>query len=162
MDPTPKYTIGLAHGKFNTKSISNCNFSLALKRKMYKTSMKNLRIHKLPFKNVIFLAIECKMHLKIQQKLRCLSCISKQTMRSAIKKTRLNSSMDDFLMKSFPSSTKKKNWAFFWTFSFYFLSLNGVFLTLKCRTLGLTPPHGDCVAAILLKMEIFHWGFQIW
>ena len=70
--------------------------------------MKNLRIHKLPFKNVIFLATECKMYLKIQQKLRCLSCISKQTMRSAIKKTRLNSSMDDFLMKSFPSSTKRK------------------------------------------------------
>ena len=75
---------------------------------MYKTSMKILRIHKLPFKNVIFLAIECKIHLKIQQKLRYLSSISKQTMRPAVKKTRLNSSMDDFLMKSFPPSTKRK------------------------------------------------------
>ena len=70
--------------------------------------MKKLKIHKFPFKNVIVLAIECKMYLKIQQKLRCLGCISKQTMRSALKKTRLNSSKDDFLMNSFPSSTKRK------------------------------------------------------
>ena len=118
--------------------------------------MKNLRIHKLPFKNVIFLAIECKMHLKIQKKLRCLSCISKQTMRSAIKKTRLNSSMDDFLMKSFPSSTKRKlSFLSFWTFSFHFLSLNGVFLTLKCRTLGLTPPHGDAWQPFCWKWKSF-------
>ena len=98
--------------KFNTKSISNrgtfCNFSLAPKRKIYKTSMKHLKIHKFPFKNVIVLAIECKMYLKIQQKLHCLGRISKQTMRSVVKKTRLNSSKDDFLMKSFPSSTKRK------------------------------------------------------
>ena len=60
--------------------------------------MKHLKIHKFPFKNVIVLAIECKMYLKI----------SKQTMRSVVKKTRLNSSKDDFLMKSFPSSTKRK------------------------------------------------------
>ena len=53
-------------------------------------------------------AIECKMYLKIQQNLRWLGCISKQTMGSAVKKTRLNSSKDDFLMKSFPSSTKRK------------------------------------------------------
>ena len=38
--------------------------------------------------------------------------------------------------------------------SFYFLSFNGVFLTLKCRTLALIPPHGDGAAAILLKMDI--------
>ena len=54
--------------KFNTKSISNrgtfCNFSLALKRKIYKTSMKHLKMHKFTFKNVIVLAIECKMYLK--------------------------------------------------------------------------------------------------
>ena len=58
--------------KFNTKSISNwgtfCNFSLAPKRKIYKTSMKHLKIHKFPFKNVIVLAIECKMYLEIQQR----------------------------------------------------------------------------------------------
>ena len=71
--------------------------------------MKKLKTHEFPFKNVIVLAIECKkMYLKIQQKLRCLGYVSKQTMRSAVKKTRLNSSKDDFLMKSFPSSTKRK------------------------------------------------------
>ena len=47
------------------------------------------------------------MYLKIQQKLRCLGCISKQAMRSAVKKTRLNSAKDDFMLKSFPSSTIK-------------------------------------------------------
>ena len=54
--------------KFNTKSISNqgtfCNFSLAPKRKIYKASMKHLKIQKFPFKNVIVLAIEYKMYLK--------------------------------------------------------------------------------------------------
>ena len=74
--------------------------------------MKHLKIHKFPFKNVIVLAIECKMYLKIQQKLHCLGCTSQQTMPSVVKKTRLNSSKDDFLMKSFPSSTKRKlSWA---------------------------------------------------
>ena len=98
--------------KFNTKSISNrgtfSNFSLAPKKTIYKTSMKHLKIHKFPFKNVIVLAIECKMYLEIQQKLHCLGCISKQTMRSVVKKTGLNFSKDDFLMKSFPYSTKRK------------------------------------------------------
>ena len=98
--------------KFNTKSISDrgtfCNFSLAPKRKIYKTSMKHLKIHKFPFKNLIVLSIECKMYLKIQQKRHCLGCFSKQTMRFVVKKTRLNSSKDDFSMKSFPSSTKRK------------------------------------------------------
>ena len=112
VDPFTQVKSAEHMAKFNTKSISNrgtfCNFSLAPKRKIYKTSMKHLKIHKFPFKNVIVLAIECKMYLKIQQKLHCLGCISKQTMRSVVKKTRLNSSKDDFLMKSFPSSTKRK------------------------------------------------------
>ena len=85
-----------------------CNFSLAPKRKSYKTSMKHLKMHTFPFKNAIVLAIDCKMYLKIQQKLHCLGCISKQTMRFVVKKTRLNSSKDDFLMKSFPSATKRR------------------------------------------------------
>ena len=37
--------------------------------------MKHLKMHKFLLKNVIVLAIECKMYLKIQQKLRCLGCI---------------------------------------------------------------------------------------
>ena len=40
-------------------------------------------------------------------------------------------------LKAQPLSPQKEHWAFFWTFSFHFLSFNGVFLTLKCRTLVL-------------------------
>ena len=144
MDPFTQVKSAEHMAKLNTKSISNwgtlCNFSLAPKREIYKTSMKHLKIRKLPFKNVTVLAIECKMYLKIQQKLQCLGCISKQTMRSVEKKTSLNSSKDNFSTKS---------WAFFWTFSFHFLSFNGVFLNLKCRTLVLKHLHGDRAAAIL-------------
>ena len=91
--------------KFNTKSISNrgtfCNFSLAPKRKIYKTSMKHLKIHKFPFQKRNCLG---KMFLKIQRERHCLGCISKQTMHSVVKKTRLNSLKDDFFL----SSTKRK------------------------------------------------------
>ena len=82
-------------------------------------------------------------------------------MRSVVKKTRLNSWKDDFLMKSFPSSTKRKL-SILWIFLFPFLSFNGVFLTLKCRTFVLKHLHGDRAATILLKMDICHYGFQIW
>ena len=114
--------------------------------------MKHLKIHKFHFKNLIVLAIECKMYLKIQQILHCLGCLSKQTMRSAVKETRLNSLRDDFLMKSFPSSTERKL-SILLSFLFHFLPFNGVFLTLKCRTLVLKY-RGDRSAAILLKMDI--------
>ena len=60
--------------------------------------------------------------------------------------------MDDFLMKSFPSSTKRKL-SILLNFLFPF---NNLFLTLKYRTLGLIQPHGDRAAAILLKMDILH------
>ena len=112
VDPFTRVKSAKHMANFNTKSISNqgtfCNFSLAPKRKIYKTSMKHLKVHKFPFKDVIVLAIECTMYLKIQQKRRSLGYISKQTMGSAVKKTRLNSSKDDFLMKSFRFSTKRK------------------------------------------------------
>ena len=73
VDPLTQVTSAKHMAKFKTKSNSNqgtfCNFSLALKRKINKTAIKHLKIHKFPFKNVIVLAIECKMYLKIQQKL---------------------------------------------------------------------------------------------
>ena len=108
--------------KFNTKSISNrgtfCNFSLAPKRKIYKTSMKHLKIHKFPFKNVIVLAIEYKMYLKIQQKLHCLS-ISKQTRDPAWRKQGwIPRRTISWWKASLPP--QKESWAFFWTFSFHF------------------------------------------
>ena len=142
--------------KSNTKSISNwgtfCNFSLAPKRKIYKMSMKHVKIHKFPFKNVIVSAIECKMYLKIQQKLHCLDCISKQTMwrkQGWIPRRKIS-----WWKASLPP--QKESWALFWTFSFHFLSFNGVFLILKCRTLVLKHLHGGRAAAILLKMDICH------
>ena len=152
--------------------------------------MKHLKTHKFLFKNAIVLAIECKMYLKIQQKLHCLGCISKQTMCSVVKKTRLNSgrykSRTGLIRTGGPSWSgptfvpacwiprrtiswwkaslppQKESWAFFWTFSLRFLSFNGVFLTLKCRTLVLKHLHGDRAAPSLLKMAICHKGFQIW
>ena len=60
--------------------------------------MKHLKIHKFPFKNVI-VAIECKMYLKI----------SKQTMRSVVKKTRLHEFREGrFLDEKLPFLYKKK------------------------------------------------------
>ena len=100
-------------------------------------------MHKFPFKNVIFLVIECKMYLKIQQKLCCLGCISKQTMRYAVKKTSSNFSKDDFLIKSFPFSTKRK------------LSILLNFL-LKCRPLVLKSPDSDRAATIFFLNGIPH------
>ena len=112
VDPFTQVRSAEHMAKFNTKSISNrgtfCNFSLVAKRKIYKTSMKHLKLHKFPFKNVIVLAIECKMYLKIQQKLHCVGCISKQTMSSVVRKTRLNSSKDNFSIEGFSSSPKRK------------------------------------------------------
>ena len=50
-------------------------------------------------------------------------------------------------MKSFPSSTKTKLSILFNLLFPFFLSFNGVFLSLKCRTLVLKHLHGDRSAA---------------
>ena len=148
-----------------TKPISNrdtfCNFSLAPKRKIYKTSTKHLKIHKFPFQNVIVLAIQCKMYLKIQQKLHCLSCISKQTRDPAWRKQGWIPE-GRFLDEKLPFLPKKKAEHSFKLSLSTFLSFNGVFLSLKSRTLVLKHLHGDHTAAIVLKIDICHQGFQIW
>ena len=56
---------------------------------------------------------------------------------------------------------QKENRAFF-ELPLYIFCLLTVYLNLKCRTLVLKPPHGDRAAAILLKKDILHEGFQIW
>ena len=48
------------------------------------------------------------MHLKFLQKPQCLIVCSKQAKLSAVKKTRLNSSKDNFITKGFRLSTKGK------------------------------------------------------
>ena len=68
-----------------------------------------------------------------------------------------------FLDEKLPFLHKKKNEHSFEHSLSNLFSFNVVFLTLKCRTLVLIPPHGDRGAAILLKMDIrLHQGFQIW
>ena len=118
--------------------------------------MRHLKIHKFPFK-------ECKIYLKIQQKLHCLGCVSKQTRDPSWRKQGwIPRRTISWWKASLPP--QKESWAFFGSFSFHFLSFNGVFLTLKCRTFVLKHLHGDRAATIciLLKMDICHYGFQIW
>ena len=61
-----------------------------------------------------------------------------------------------FLDEKLPFLHKKKTEHSFELSLSIFLCCNGVFLTLKWRTLLLKPPHGNCAAAILLKMDIRH------
>ena len=85
---------------------------------------------KIPF----YLTIDYRMHLKFLQKLRCLG--SKQAKRNAVKKTRLNSSKDNFITKNFRLSMKRKV-SILLNFLFPFVSFIGVFSMLKCKTLVL-------------------------
>ena len=90
------------------------------------------------------------MYLKIQQKLHCLGCISKQTRDPSWRKQGwIPRRTISWWKASLPP--QKESWAFFWTFSFHFLSFNGVFLALKCRTLVLKHLHGDRAPAICWK-----------
>ena len=112
--------------------------------------MKPLKTHKFPFKTVIVLAIECKMYPKIQQKLHYLGAFKNRPCAPSRRKHGwIPRRTISWWKASLPP--QKESWAFFWTFSLDFLSFNGVFLTLKCRTLVLKHLHGDRVAAICLK-----------
>ena len=109
--------------------------------------MKHLKIHKFPFKNVIVLAIECKMYLKNFTAL--VAFQNRPCVPSWRKQGWIPWRMISWWKASLPA--RKESWAFFWSFSFHFLSFNGVFLTLKYRTLVLKHLHGNHVAAICLK-----------
>ena len=61
-----------------------------------------------------------------------------------------------FLDEKLPFHHKKKAEHSFELFLSIFLSFNGVFFSLECRTLVLKLLHGDCVAAIVLIMDICH------
>ena len=107
--------------KFSTKSISNrdtfCNFSLAPKRKIYKTSMKHLKIHKFSFKNVIVLAIECKMYLKISEKnFADLVAFQNRPWAAPWRKQGWIPRRTISWWKA-SLSPQKESWAYFWTFS---------------------------------------------
>ena len=70
----------------------------------------NLYKYKNSFLKTYFsLIIEYGMYLKCLQKPRCLGWFkTSQALRSAVHKTRLNSSKDNFIAKSFRLSTKRK------------------------------------------------------
>ena len=78
--------------------------------------MKHLKIHKFPFKNVIVLAIECKMYLKNFKNFR-LHFKTDHALRREENKVEFLE--DDFLMRSVPSS-KKRKLSILWIFLFPF------------------------------------------
>ena len=83
------------------------------------------------------LIIDYGMYLKCLQKPRCLGWFkTSQALLSAVHKTRLNSSKDNFIAKSFRLPTKRKL-SILSNFLFLFVSFIGVFSILKCKTLVL-------------------------
>ena len=81
--------------------------------------------------------IEYGMYLKCLQKPRCLGWFkTSQALLSAVHKTRLNSSKDNFIAKSFRLSTKRKL-SILLNFLFPLVSFIGVFSILNCKTLVL-------------------------
>ena len=153
----------LQMAKFNTKSISNreafCKFSLMPNKKCVKRP-RNICKYIIPFQKRNFLGHRVQNVPENSAKTSLPWLHFKTAMGSTEKKTRLNSSKDDFLMKSksLPPFSTKRKLSILLNFLFQFFYLNGVVFTLKCRTLILKPLDGNRAAAILLKML----GFQIW
>ena len=94
------------------------------------------------------------MYLKFLQILHCPDGIEKQAQCSALKKTRLNSWKDNFAKKSFNLSKKRKK-SVLLNFLFPFVSLIGVFSTLKCTLWSSKPLHAQRSKAILLQWIFF-------
>ena len=88
-------------------------------------------------KKYFSLIVENRMYLKCLQKPCCLGWFKKsQALRSAVWRTRLNSSKDNFIAKIFRLSTKRKL-SILLNFLFPFVSFIGVFSILKYKTLVL-------------------------
>ena len=117
--------------KFNINSILNrgtfCGFSVTPMSKCRKRPRNLDR-----YKNSLLLDHRLQNALKVSSKPRCLG--SKQAQRNAVKKTRLNSSKDNFITKNFCLSMKRKLTILL---NFPFVSFIGVFSMLKCKTLVL-------------------------
>ena len=75
-----------------------------------------------------------------------------------MKKTRLDSSKDDFLKESLIHCSTKRKLSNLLKFLFPCFSFNGVFLTLNCRTLGLKPPRGDRAATMISFTKVSKYG----
>ena len=91
---------------------------------------------------------------EVQQKLRCLRCILKQIMPCYAVTAWKGNKKDDFLTKSFSSSTKRKLSILF-NFLFPFVSFNSVFSTSEAELWSWKPPHYNRAAAILLTHKRF-------
>ena len=88
-------------------------------------------------KTYFSLIIEYGMYLKCLQKPLCLGWFkTSQALRSAVQKTRLNSSKDNVIAKTVRLFTKRKL-SILLNFLFPFVSFIGVFSILKCKTLVL-------------------------
>ena len=114
-----------------------CGFSFTPMSKCRKRPW-NLYKYKNSFLKTNFsLIVEYGMYLKCLQKPRCLGWFkTSQALWSAVHKTRLNSSKDNFIAKSFRLSTKRKL-SILLNFLFPFVSFIGIFSILKCKTLVL-------------------------
>ena len=112
-----------------------CGFSFTLISKCRKRPWNLYKYKNFFLKTYFSLIIEYGMYLKCLQKPRCLGWFkTSQALLSAVHKTRLNSSKDNFIAKSFRLSTKRKL-SILLNFLFPFVSFIGVFSILKCKTL---------------------------
>ena len=112
----------------------------------------------LQLSHVIHLAIKYKMYLKFSKNFAAFVAFQNRPCPAPLtprkKETGLNSSKDDFLTKSFSSSTKRKLRILF-NFLFPFVSFNGVFSTSKAELWSWKPAHYNRAAAILLTHKRF-------
>ena len=119
------------------KSISNAHFVVFLSRRCHNVESVSVKYKNSFLKTYFSLIIEYGMYLKCLQKPRCLGWFkTSQALLSAVHKTRLNSSKDNFIAKSFRLPTKRKL-SILSNFLFLFVSFIGVFSILKCKTLVL-------------------------
>ena len=120
-----------------------CGFSFTPMSKCSKRPW-NLYKYKDSFlKNILSLTIEYRLYLKFLLKPRCLGWFkTSQALRSAVEKTRLNSSKHNFIAKSSPFS-KKRKLSIVLNFLFPFVSFIGVF------------SHYERAPAILLMDDIY-------
>ena len=144
--------------KCNTKSISNrgafCNFSLAQKRKIYKMSMKHLKIHKFPFKNEIVLAIECKMYLKFNKNCAALIAFQNRDHVLCHEGNKVQFLKGWFLDEKLPFFHQNKAEHCFELSHFIFCPLMVIF-NLEMQNSCLENLHGDRAAAICWKWISF-------
>ena len=131
-----------------------CGFSFTPMSKCRKRPWNLYKYKNFLLKTNFSLIIEYGMYLKCLQKPRCLGWFkTSQALLSAVHKTRLNSSKDNFIAKSFRLSTKRKL-SILLNFLFPFVSFIGVFSILSAKLWSWKLPHDERTPAILLMDDI--------